>query len=217
MRASVATLLKSNFKSFPSRRDKNFVMMIPWGHKKQTKCSAAFPCCLFPRVHVPPSYLLHFPTLYLARRRLKCDDTHAENRFRLSAKRTSPFKSAGASVQSTTGSRGVRISGTNVGYNTFRGSVKGTGYPLTFTVFPFTSLSPCVAVCHHISTGLYHLTFTGRATGHTLGNFRAANFYNSTVPFIIRVQCLSLQPLHPLLSFFLSLTLSLSLLVFKGL
>ena len=38
---------------------------------------------------------------------LKCDGTRAENIFRLSAKRTSPFKSAGASVQSTTGSRGV--------------------------------------------------------------------------------------------------------------
>ena len=33
-----------------------------------------------------------------------------KTRFRLSAKRTSPFKSAGASVQLTTGSRGVRIS-----------------------------------------------------------------------------------------------------------
>ena len=39
---------------------------------------------------------------------LKCDGTRAETRFRVSAKRTSPFKSAGASVQSTTGSRGVR-------------------------------------------------------------------------------------------------------------
>jgi hypothetical protein len=29
------------------------------------------------------------------RLRLKCDGTHAETRFRLSAKRTSPFKSAG--------------------------------------------------------------------------------------------------------------------------
>jgi len=29
---------------------------------------------------------------------LKCDGTRAETRFRLSAKRTSPFKSAGASV-----------------------------------------------------------------------------------------------------------------------
>jgi len=33
----------------------------------------------------------------------------------------------GASVQSTTGSRGVRISGSNVGYTMFLGSVKGTG------------------------------------------------------------------------------------------
>ena len=40
---------------------------------------------------------------------LKCDGTRAETRFRLSARRTSPFKSAGgASVQSTAGSRGVR-------------------------------------------------------------------------------------------------------------
>jgi hypothetical protein len=45
--------------------------------------------------------------------RLKCDGTRAETGFRLSAKRMSPFKSAGASVQSTTGSRGVRISGSN--------------------------------------------------------------------------------------------------------
>ena len=43
--------------------------------------------------------------------RLKPDGTRAETRFHLSAKRTSPFKSVGASVQSTTGSRGVRISG----------------------------------------------------------------------------------------------------------
>ena len=53
------------------------------------------------------------------RLRLKCDGTHAETKFRLSAKRTSPFKSTGASVQSTTGSRGVRISGSNAGYTMF--------------------------------------------------------------------------------------------------
>jgi hypothetical protein len=41
---------------------------------------------------------------------MKCDGTRAETRFGLLAKRTSPFKSTGASVQSTTGSRGVRIS-----------------------------------------------------------------------------------------------------------
>ena len=61
------------------------------------------------------------------RGQLKCDGTRAETRFRLSVKRTSPFKSAGASVQSTAGSRGVRISGSNAEYNMFRGSVKGTG------------------------------------------------------------------------------------------
>ena len=73
---------------------------------------------------------------------LKCDGTRAETRFRLSAKRTSPFKSAGASVLSTTGSRGVRISGSNAGYTMFRGSVESTGYPLLSPVS--TSLSPPV-------------------------------------------------------------------------
>ena len=47
--------------------------------------------------------------------RAECDGTRAETRFRLSPKRTSPFKSVGASVQSTAGSRGVRISFSNAG------------------------------------------------------------------------------------------------------
>ena len=55
--------------------------------------------------------------------RLKRDGTRAETKFLLSQKRTSPFKSAGASVQPTTGSRGVRISSSNAGYATFRFSV----------------------------------------------------------------------------------------------
>jgi len=71
-----------------------------------------------------------------SRARLKCDGTRAETRFRLSAKRTSPFKSAGESVRSTTCSRGVRISGSNAGYTMFRGSVKSTGYPLHSHVSP---------------------------------------------------------------------------------
>ena len=91
------------------------------------------------------------------RLRMKCDGTNAEARFRLSPKLTSPFKSAGASVQSTTGSRGVRISGSNAGYAMFRGSVKSTGYPLHSPVSPPLPL-PCVTVCHHISTGLYQPT-----------------------------------------------------------
>jgi len=83
--------------------------------------------------------------------RLKHDCTRAETRFRLSTKRTSLFKSAGASVQSTTSSRGVRISGSNVGYTKFRGSVKGTGYPLHSPLTPSLPL-PCVTMCHHVST-----------------------------------------------------------------
>ena len=75
----------------------------------------------------------------IGRVQLKCDGTSTETRFRLSAKSTSPFKSAGASVQSTASSRVVRISGSNAGYNMFRGSVKSTGYPLHSPVSPFTS------------------------------------------------------------------------------
>ena len=85
---------------------------------------------------------------------LKYDGARAEIRFRLSAKWTSPFKSAGASVQSTTGSRDVRISCSNAGYTMFRGSVKGTGYPLHSPISPSLPL-PSVTVCHHISTRLY--------------------------------------------------------------
>ena len=89
---------------------------------------------------------------------LKCDGTRAETIFRLSAKRTCPFKSAGASVHSTTGSRDVHITfqlASNPGYTMFRGSVKGTGYPLHSPVSPSIPL-PCFTVCNHISTGLYY-------------------------------------------------------------
>ena len=96
---------------------------------------------------------LKFLGCVLRRLRLKCDGTRAETRFRLSAKWTSPFKLAGASVQSTTGSQGVCISGSNTGYTMFRSSVKSTGYPLHSPVSPSIPLS-CIAVCHHVSTGL---------------------------------------------------------------
>jgi len=50
-----------------------------------------------------------------------------------------------ALVQSTTGSRGVRISGSNAGYTIFRGSVKSTGYKLHSPFFPSlpSRASPC--------------------------------------------------------------------------
>jgi len=91
------------------------------------------------------------------RGQLKCDGTCAETRLCLLAKRTSAFKSAGVSVQSTTGSWGVHISGSNginAGYTMFQGSVKGTGYPLHSPVSPSLPL-PYVTMCHHISTGVY--------------------------------------------------------------
>ena len=98
--------------------------------------------------------------LYGGRLPLKCDGTRAETRFRLSAKRTSPFKSAGASVQSITGSRGVRISGSNVVYGMFRGSVKSTGYPLHSPVSP--SLPPPAGhrVPSHFKWTLKPVTFS---------------------------------------------------------
>jgi hypothetical protein len=99
--------------------------------------------------------------------RLKCDGTCAETRFRLSPKRTSPFKSAGASVQSTTGSRGVRISGSNAGYTMFRGSSVRVLATHSISQFPLhyrsraspcvirlqthsTSASPYVVFMHHV-------------------------------------------------------------------
>jgi len=85
---------------------------------------------------------------------LKRDGTRPETRFRLSPKRTSPFTSTGASVQSTAGSRGVRISGSNAGSTTFRGCVKSTGYPLHSPVSPSLPL-PCVTVCHQVSNAFY--------------------------------------------------------------
>jgi hypothetical protein len=90
------------------------------------------------------------------RLRLKCNGTRTETRFCLSAKWTNPFKLAGPSVQLTTGSRGVCISGSNAGYTMFCAIVKGTGYSLHLPVSPSLPL-PCVTVCHHISTGLLYI------------------------------------------------------------
>jgi hypothetical protein len=94
---------------------------------------------------------------------LKCDGTRAETRFHLLAKWTGPFKSAGAPVQSATGSLGVRISGSNAGYTMFQGSVNSTGYPLHSPVSPSLPLL-CITVCHHISIGLYHSDFPSHAS-----------------------------------------------------
>ena len=115
------------------------------------------------------------------RLRLKCDGTRAETRFRFSAKRTSPFKTARASVQSTTGSRGVRISGSNAGYTMFRGSVKSTGYPLHSPVSPSFPL-PRVTVCHYISTGLYYRDIRLTRLTRTTKNPKAAGSNSNLGP-----------------------------------
>ena len=57
----------------------------------------------------------------------------------------------GASVLSVTGSRAVRISGSNAGYTMFRGSVRVLA---THSIRQFPLRFPCVTVRHHISTGL---------------------------------------------------------------
>ena len=91
--------------------------------------------------------------------------------------------------QSTACSRGVRISGSNAGYAMFRGSVKSTGYALHLPVSPSLPL-PCVTVCHHISTGLYHLQWPCKPSLiyiyiHRLGCY-------STVPLRVTL-CISLH------------------------
>ena len=53
----------------------------------------------------------------------------------------------GTSVQSTTGSRVVRISGSNAGYTMFRGSVRDTGYPLHSPVSPLLRPHPRASRC----------------------------------------------------------------------
>jgi hypothetical protein len=68
----------------------------------------------------------------------------------------------GASVQSTSGNRDMRISGSNAGYIMFRGSVKSSGYPLHLPVPPlhFPSLaSPCAITFQLDSTTKLSLHF----------------------------------------------------------
>jgi hypothetical protein len=77
--------------------------------------------------------------------RAERDGTRAETRFRLSPKWTSPFKPVGTSVQSTVGSRDVRISLSNAGCTTLGGGVRVLAihsirqFPLQFP----SCTSPC--------------------------------------------------------------------------
>ena len=100
-----------------------------------------------------------------------------------------------ASVQSTAGSRVVRISGSNAGYTMFRGSVKATGYPLHSPVSLSLPL-PCVTVCHHVSTGLYIavscgdlLTEVRQAVGLALSTFYLGCRHVSTRNRCVSQEC----------------------------
>jgi len=69
-------------------------------------CGFKHSCCKFTWADV---YMV------CCRVKTECGGTRAETRFGLSAKWTSPFLSAGVSVQSAAGSRSMRIGGSNAG------------------------------------------------------------------------------------------------------
>ena len=109
--------------------------------------------------------------------RSKSDSTRAETRFGLSAKQTSPFKSAGVSVQSTAGSRGVRISGQQLYRPCSDVQCKTTGYPLHSHLSPSLPL-PCVTVCHQVLDALYHFMSNNSQSK------RAKNLNRRNIPFV---------------------------------
>ena len=81
----------------------------------------------------PPSLPLQCVTV--------CHHISTAVHFLTDYKRTSPFKSArwGRQFSWLLAAEVCGISGSNAGYTMFRGSVKGTGYPLHSPVSPFTS------------------------------------------------------------------------------
>jgi hypothetical protein len=109
--------------------------------------------------------------LFNSRLRLKCDGTRAETRFRLSAKRTSPFKSVGAAVQSTTGSRGVGVSGSNAGYTMFR--VLATHSIRQFPLHFPSRASPCAVTFQLDSTPQIEVS---RNTGPVFVEWHYSNY-----------------------------------------
>ena len=123
----------------------------------------------------------------VSRSQMNCDGTRAETRFRLSAKRTSPFKSAGASVQSTTGSRRVRISGSNAGYTMFRGSVKGTGYWST----PFCAVSTADRSERNHKHNNNNSGSNGRNAGYTMfrGSVKGTGYWSTPFCAVSTADC----------------------------
>jgi hypothetical protein len=74
----------------------------------------------------------------------------------------------------------------------FRGSVKGTGYPLHSPVSTSLPL-PCVTVCHQISAGLYHWVMS-QNTANFMGNMMRTPSFTGKSPFVVpgsdyRIHC----------------------------
>jgi len=97
--------------------------------------------------------------LYICLARLKHDGTRAEIRFGLSAKRMSPFKSAGGQGQfsrllaaEVCGSAVVMVAILDTPCSEVE--CKTTGYPLHSHVSPSLP-RPCVTVCHQVPNTLY--------------------------------------------------------------
>jgi hypothetical protein len=133
----------------PAIKKQNISVILSLSYGEYTAVKSSF-CLQF------ISILKYSDLCTIGRLLLKCDGTRAETIFCLSAKRTSPFKSAGASVQSTTGRRAVHIGLQGLYCSckpVFCSHVTLTGYPLHCLVSP-SLLLPCFTVCHHISTGL---------------------------------------------------------------
>ena len=92
------------------------------------------------------------------------------------------------SVQLTSGSWGVRISGNNAGYSMFQGSVKGTGYPQhsTVSLFNYPSLR------HRVPS---HFNCTLKLSAHntpTISPQHKPQHYNThTVFFLALSLCVS--------------------------
>jgi len=108
------------------------------------------------------------------RAHLKRYGTHAETRFGLSATRTGTYKLAGRrrSVQSTTGSRGVRINSSNgshaAGYTMYWGRVQVYWLPTPLACFPFTS--PTIKMTY-IKVTKYNFILTGTRNRITCNKF----------------------------------------------
>ena len=131
---------------------KSAVIVMRLSAQQHSDDTERCPTCRPPQ-HLPPECLCISLASHIARS--KRDGTHAETRFGLSAKRTSPFKSAGVSVHSTAGSRGVRISGQQLYRPCSDVQSKAADYPLHSHLSPSLPL-PCVTVCHQVPKALYN-------------------------------------------------------------